>query len=407
MPGHTVVAQIPVTLLDLAAVLLLLVGVGLFVLISRGSRLKFFRRIFGPSRAIATTEGKLFLLLSGVMCLAAVNTRINLMYLVAGLMISALSASMLFSRVIRKIEVTRAAVGPAVAGQPVKVKLTLRNANRRATAFTVVAVDHAGGPARVKLSAVSAVQLAAGGRQSFTYTCTFPRRGVYRFTHVLLKSRFPFGLFEVQFERPLEQEVVVYPAIGSLKALPDGHADHFGQRAHSHGNFGQDEFANLRDYRPDDNPRRIHWRTSARLQKLHVMEFHGLPTKSAEIEFDTAVCKGSDFEVFEKAARFAATLADRMLSDGYSMSFSLRGKAPLSGPGRKILPEILDTLARVEPIVCECNAPEPANGAKGLKVRITSHGKCSSGDRFFVAAASDPELDRWYSDCNPAAEGRL
>ena len=405
MPVHRALANIPVTLLDLSAVLLLLIGVGLFVLLSRGNRFRFFRRIFGPSRATVTTEGKLFLLLSGVMCLAAVNTRINLMYLVAGLMISAMAASMLFSRVVRRIEVTRSAAGPFVAGHAVKVRLTLRNANPRATAFTVVALDHAAGPSRVKLHAVSAVQLAAGGSQSFTYTCTFPRRGIYRFTHVLLKSRFPFGLFEMQFEQPLEQEVVVYPATGSMKGLPDGHADNLGQRTQAQNTPGQDEFSNLRDYRPDDNPRRIHWRTSARLQQLHVMEFHGLPAKSVEIEFDPAVRKGADGQAFEKAARFAATLADRMLSDGYNLRFSLRGKAPLSGPGRVIMPAILDTLARVEPCVVDGEHRESTNGVHGLKVRVTARGKCAVGERLFVAAASDPELDRWYCDRQPPAEG--
>ena len=403
MPAH-VFADIPVTLLDLSAVVLLLVGVGLFVLLSRGNRFRFFRRIFGPSRAALTSEGKAFLLLSGVMFLAAVNTQINLMHLVAGLMISAIGASLLFSRVIRRIEVTRVAAGPFVAGQPVSVRLTLHNANRHATAFTMVATDHASGPSPVNLHPVSALQLAAGSSQSFTYTCTFPRRGVYRFTHVLLKSRFPFGLLEMQFERSLEQEVVVYPATGTMKAVPDGHAHDLGRRTQRQNAPGQEEFSNLRDYRPDDNPRRIHWRTSARLQQLHVMEFHGLPARSAEIEFDPGVRRGADAQAFEKAARFAATLAGRMLSDGYCLRFSLRGKTALSGPGRVILPAILDTLARVEPCVIDAEQPDAANSLHGLKVRVTARGKCAVGERLFVAAASDPELDRWYSDWQPPAE---
>ena len=388
------------SVVDYCTAVLLLSGIGLLLLLSRGKRFKLFRKVFGPSTTRLTLEGKLFLILSGVICTAAINTRINLMYLVAGLMLSALMVSVLFSRSVHKIQVSRSAPRRIHAGEQVTVRLNLTSKRRRVTVFTVVAQDHVAGPAKVTAPAATALQLRPGAVQSLSYRCTFPSRGVYRFTHVVLRSRFPFGLFEMQFEHPVEHEVAVYPAIGRIKHLPNGHASSLGQIMQPANATGQDDFSHLRDYRPDDNPRRIHWRTSARLGKLHVMEFRGLPARTAEILFDPTVRADSEEEIesFEKATRFAATISDHLASEDYGLRFSLNGSGVVSGPGKRILPEILEALARAEPVVSADPAPEAGNGAPALKVRVAVRGKCSANERRVVAAACDPELDRWFAD---------
>gem|GEM_PF-956078 len=403
-PLTTFALMSALSVIDYCTAVLLLSGIGLLVLLSHGKRFRLFRKVFGPSRTRLTLEGKLFLILSGVICTAAINTRINLMYLVAGLMLSALLVSVVFSRSVQKIKVRRSAPGRIHAGEPVTIRLNLKSPRRRVTVFTVMAQDHVAGPAAVDAPPATALQLRPGAAQSISYRCTFPRRGVYRFTHVVLKSRFPFGLFEMQFEQPIEQEVVVYPAIGRIKHLPSGHAGSLGQIMLPLNAVGQDDFSHLRDYRPDDNPRRIHWRTSARLGKLHVMEFRGLPARTAEILFDPAIRDDSSAaaEGFEKAARFAATISEHLASQDYSLRFSLDGNALQVGPGKRILPEILESLARAEPKIGGDPAAHQGNGAPALRIRVTIHGKCRADDHHVVAAACDPELDRWFAD----SEGR-
>ena len=398
-----------ITGLDLLTIGLFLMGVGLLVLLSRGSKFAPFRRIFGPSRARLTLDGKLFLVLAGVMCVAAINTHINLMYLVSGLMLTAIIISASFSRSVQKIQVARSAPEMVAAGETITIRLALTNIRHRFTVFTAVIQDNAEGPMPARIPAVTALHLRPGIPQTVSYRCVFPHRGVYRFTHVLLRSRFPFGLFEMQFERPLPDEIVVHPAIGRIKGLPNGHAGQVGQIERPLHRIGQDEFSHLRDYRPDDNPRRIHWRTSARLRQLHVMEFEGLPAKTAEIEFDCGVPNGAGGPEFERAARFAATLAEHLSAEDYSLRFSLDTREPsgpsepISGSGKRVLPEILDRLARTQPFTCNDPSLPTHNGACALKVRVTSQGKCSFSDHVFVAAACDPELDTWYWDSDAAS----
>jgi len=380
--------------------ILLVFGVGLLLLLSHGKKFKVFRKIVGPARTRLTIEGKMLLGLSAVMCAAAINTRVNLMCGVVGLMVSVLIVSVLFSRSVQRIAVSRWVAGGVYAGDEVTVRLHLKNTRRRMTAFSVVAQDHVEGPVGVNVPAATALQLRAGTAQCIVYRCVFPRRGVYRFTHVVLKSRFPFGLFEMQFEVPVENELVVYPAIGSIRRLPAGNANDLGQIMLRMNRAGQDEFSHLRDYRPDDNPRRIHWRTSARLGKLHVMEFRGLPARTAEILFDPTVRSDSDEAAadFEKAARFAATISDYLAMHDYSLRFSVDGAAPLVGRGKRVLPGILESLARAQPILAHGPAPHQGNGTPALKVKVVAYGKCSFSDHTMVAAAGDPKLDRWFQD---------
>ncbi len=388
------------SVIDYFTAVLLLAGIGLLVLLSHGKRFKLFRKLFGPSRMHLTLEGKLFLVLSGVICAAAINTRINLMYLVAGLMLSALMISVLFSRSVKRIEVSRSAPSRIHAGEQAVIHLYLKSMRRRVTVFTVLAQDHVDGPVELAVPAATALQLRAGSTRRVTYRCVFPRRGVYRFTHVVLRSRFPLGLFEMQFERPLAHEVVVYPSLGTIKHLPHGHANHLGQMMQRVNSIGNDEFSHLRDYRPDDNPRRIHWRTSARAGKLHVMEFRGLPARTAEISFDPTIASDADaaIEGFEKAARFAATISQYFSSRGYSLSFSVAGTAPVIVTGKRILPEIFERLGRAEPRISDNPRPHHGNGTPALKVNVVVHGRCSAEDHTIVAAACDPELDQWFSD---------
>jgi len=392
-----------VSLIDVLSIALLLTGVGLLVVLSQARRIKALGRVFGSTRTRLTLEGKVFLALTGVMCAGAVNTGINLMYLVAGLMLSVIILSMVFARGVQKIDLTRAAPLRASAGEPALVRLTLRNRRRRLTVFTVVAQDHVSGPEQAAVPPLAALQLRAGAAHTLACRCKFPRRGVYRFTHVTLKSRFPFGLFEMQCDRRIEHEILVHPAIGRIRELPGGHSNHVGQLALRVTADGQDEFSHLREYRPDDNPRRIHWRTSARHRELHVMEFRGLPSMTAEIRFDPALggTSAEELAAFEKAARFAATVADHLASRDYSIRFSFDGTRPLAGPGKRILPDILDSLARLEPDVGGSHSPEPGEGVAELKVRISAGGACFVRDRLFVASASDPELDRWFADWSP------
>jgi len=118
----------------------------------------------------------------------------------------------------------------------------------------------------------------------------------------------------------------------------------------------EDEFHHLRDYRPGDNPRDIHWRTSARQNGLMVRDFHqsrdrGLmvlielwqPDRPTQLDLDRV----------ELAVSFAATICVSHLRQtrGVEQSVLVAGRTALrlkAESGGSAMESILDTLAVVE-----------------------------------------------------------
>jgi len=272
------------TIIDFSALYAVLALVALAVfLIERRWRLS---GRFAGGRTRVTVEGMIFGVLACVVLAAAINTRINLLYLIAGVMFSAIVVSLLSARSLIKVTVTRVAPSLVEAGDEVAVRLSLTNGRRFRPVFALVVEDSAEPVEQesppLELPAVSIPMLEPANTRSVSYRCRFPHRGVYRFGRMVVKSRFPFGFIEVQQRVELPQEIVVHPAIGKIRELLLNYHQRYEPAAVSHRQAaGEEEFSHLRDYRPDDNPRRIHWRTSARLRELHVMQLQSSPSRAA------------------------------------------------------------------------------------------------------------------------------
>jgi uncharacterized protein (DUF58 family) len=116
-----------------------------------------------------------------------------------------------------------------------------------------------------------------GDRRSGQYHVRLMRRGRYQFGAVQLTARFPLGIVERGLLFDLPGEILVYPRLGRLASR--WMREHFlasdlvERRELRRGAF-DDEFHRIREFRWGDNPRAIHWRTSARHNALMVREYH-------------------------------------------------------------------------------------------------------------------------------------
>jgi uncharacterized protein (DUF58 family) len=100
------------------------------------------------------------------------------------------------------------------------------------------------------------------------------QRGRFRLGPLSITSGDPFGLFQVSRNIPATNQVVVFPATADLPdfALPVGLApggDALRRRTH----YVTPNAAGVRDYVSGDSFNRIHWRSSARRDRLMVKEF--------------------------------------------------------------------------------------------------------------------------------------
>jgi uncharacterized protein (DUF58 family) len=111
--------------------------------------------------------------------------------------------------------------------------------------------------------------------------------------------------------------------------------------------------ASVREYRPDDSLRQIHWPTSARRDSLFVRLFDGTPASAWWILLDmdrhVQVGKGPD-ATEEQAVILAASLADRGLQSGKAVGLAAHGEQlvwlpPREGEGHRW--EVLRSLALV------------------------------------------------------------
>lgn len=99
-------------------------------------------------------------------------------------------------------------------------------------------------------------------------------RGEFWLGPMTLTSGDPFGLFQFQREIAAQSRIIVYPAIVPLNrvALPIG-ALSGGEAQRRRTHYITTNASGVRDYAPGDSFNRIHWRSTARKNRLIVKEF--------------------------------------------------------------------------------------------------------------------------------------
>lgn len=234
-------------------------------------------------RTILTREGWFYSLVMGVLLTAGLWQQVNLVLLVATLAAGPFFSSWIGSRaLLRRLSVTRRLPSSYVfSGDPLVVDYILENERRWTAALAMFMEDSL---ATVDRSAVSVTitpqvffaRVPARDRVRMRWEGESPRRGKYGFRDLDLGTRAPFGLVERRVTIPLPDELFVYPRIGQLsrrwfQLQRQSSENLLGQRHDRSAQ--QEEYHGLRDYRPGDSPRWIHWRTSARRGELMVKEF--------------------------------------------------------------------------------------------------------------------------------------
>jgi uncharacterized protein (DUF58 family) len=152
------------------------------------------------------------------------------------------------------------------------------------------------------------VNLPAGGSVEITLSATPLRRGVLRFERCRLLRPDPLGLVNASSGVDLPGELVVLPRCYPMPplTLPGARRLQRGGVALSHDVGDSQEFIQLRDYRPGDPLRHIHWPSFAKAGKPVVKEFQDEYFTRYALVLDTFGDAGSDVE-FEAAVSVAAS----------------------------------------------------------------------------------------------------
>lgn len=296
--------------------------------------------------------------------LAAINRGQAFPWAMAGLLSATLITGYLWPRwLVRQLSATRSGPTRAEEGETIAFQVVVANRGWMPR-FMVEFVDHlpfvapAESGANAGETVLGLLAYLPGQRSShFQVNVRCEKRGYYRLGPVALASSFPLGLAEARQSRHEGvQTLTVYPDVFNIMALPLRGAPsqiHRGGYVLPEG-AGAAEFAGLRDYRRGDNPRHIHWPSTARLNELIVREYEPLASACLYLILDQRQAANIGLgkeSTFEYAVRIAASLARYGCQQNIRIRIAGAGQRPLrifSGTGDAHYQDILDHLAVVD-----------------------------------------------------------
>jgi uncharacterized protein (DUF58 family) len=181
------------------------------------------------------------------------------------------------------------------------------------------------------------------------------RRGLLRLTGTTVACPDPFGLFRSLHKIPGPQSVLVLPKRYAMPDfnLPGSMKYQLGGVSMASSVGESEEFVSLREYRPGDPLRRMHWKSFAKLGKPIVKEFQDEFFVRHALILDTFGGPAEE-EIFEEAVSVAASLAYTIQNQDSLLDLMFVGPQAYcltSGRGIGHIDKVLEVLASVR--VCQ------------------------------------------------------
>jgi uncharacterized protein (DUF58 family) len=192
----------------------------------------------------------------------------------------------------------------------------------------------------------------------------FRTRGIFKLGPTRAISGDPFGLFETRKEIKGTQKLVVFPKVDQLEEIALNPEDPFGSARTTRRLFEDiSRPMGVRDYRPEDGFRRIHWPATARIGQLQTRVYQPISGLDLIVCLNIATFDphwlGIKPKLMEALVSKAASIVYHTFNLGYRVGLISNGGIAYAGrafrvpPGRspKQLPILLEALAGVTPIV--------------------------------------------------------
>lgn len=226
-------------------------------------------------------------------------------------------------------------IAPVFAGEPVHVPIQFGNDSER-TRYSILTA-----PGRQVLRHDRACDCAGGDFALSGFELPPTTRGAHPLPRFAVATEFPLGLFQAWSWQTLACEYLVYPRPAGrrpLPAAPGRHGDRSGLQP------GRDEFSHLRDYRPGDALRSIHWRRYPATGRLSVKTFAEPMDESLWLSWDSL---GDQRDPEQRLSQLCRWVLD-CEAGGKPYGLRLPGKEIPPGRGLRHRNACLEALARYE-----------------------------------------------------------
>jgi uncharacterized protein (DUF58 family) len=241
---------------------------------------------------------------------AATNTMAGWLYVISGISLALLGiAAILPMRSLRPLQVQRRQIKPVSVGDLLTVELEIRNQSPQLKSLIQVQDQL---PQTLGKASIVIETLSPQGVYTWTYNLPTPKRGVYHWQQVRLRTGTPLGLFWCSRDRTANTTAVVYPQVFPLSTCPlvDNMGQEYSPQVEDRNRFQlatEGVTRTLRPYRYGDPTRLIHWRSSARYGELRVRELER-STGGQEIIICLDSAAAWQEDDFEQAVTVAASL---------------------------------------------------------------------------------------------------
>lgn len=317
------------------------------------------RRLPGISRyrVMFPREGIGFLLIMMVLFIGSSLTQSNMLLLVFAVMAGPFVVNgWITFNMLQGLRVHRHPPARAMASELFSVEILLENQSSLLSAWMMTVQDDLFFQKVLSPSSVLFVRVPPHESQVGYYQLQLSQRGKYEFGPLRVTTRFPLGLIERSLIVREGGTTLVYPRIGRLspafKRQLLGASEQVEVSKSRSGVF-DDEFHTLRDYRTGDNPRAIHWRSSARRGTLIVREYHQNREHNLQVMIDLSGTKPEYAGQTEAALSLALTLCVEYRQEcrGGHLTVVCGGREPFRWEASAMssgLDQLLDWLALVE-----------------------------------------------------------
>jgi len=188
------------------------------------------------------------------------------------------------------------------------------------------------------------------------------KRGEYAIGPSTLSTGDPFGLYERTRDLPLNEYVTVFPEVLPFDDLGLPADDPFGDRRANRRLYDDPtQSVGIRDYRPDDDIRHIHWNATARTGQPQVKVYQPVSARvlvtCLNVHTTAQPWLGIYPELLEQVIKVSATIVYHASEMGYSVGLLSNGALAHADHPFQIMPgrspdqlsRLLQTLACVTP----------------------------------------------------------
>lgn len=287
------------------------------------------------TRTKPTKEGFFFIALSLIIGFAALNTGNNLLYIIFGITLSLVAISGVVSMInISSIDINFDSQSDIFALTPGYLWISVKNKKKYVPSYSITV--------NIQDKKYYIDKIATEETEKLRIKSFFTERGLNQLPGISISTRYPFGFFTkwiiMNFD---EKDVVVFPRLIAVTNEEDTIDNSIGENNSNKYGTGE-ELKSLKEYSQGDNIKDIHWKVSAKMNKLISKEYFSETKKNIKIDFKPNVDDKHELEKY--ISKKASTYLD-LVKQGFDVEFVVPGKTFITAKGNTKDKKVLTYLA--------------------------------------------------------------